>query len=237
MSPAQQRLADLLKLDKAGTLKFMGEVFKLGKEYGGVTLREMTVAAQTCMRQSGHRPTPADVIERICMDAAERILARIEAKGAEKAGKSIPEPVSALNLGSLNALMAQTLGTVPADQPVSTVHGVNGGNEEAASDGPTSDRSVTWKQRLADALGTDRAGAEAFVDTVLKLRLRGERFGLADFVPAAEELKRRGKPITTTSMYESLVDLSAQRKKRFVVKPGAESKRKRTHVSVWEIRT
>lgn len=236
MSPAQQRLADLLKLDKAGTLKFMGEVFKLGKEYDGVTLREMTVAAQTCMQQSGHRPTPADVIERICMDAAERILARIEAKQAENAEKSTPKAVTALNSSALNALLAQTLGTVPEGLTVSAGQGVNGAAEEEAGDDPTSDRLVPWKQRLAHVLGTDRAGAEEFVNTVLKLRLRGERFGLADFVPAAEELKRRGKPITTTSMYESLVDLSAQRRKRFVVKQESQIKRRRTHISVWEIR-
>ena len=240
MSPAQQRLADALEVDKASTLLFMREVFKLGKEYDGVSLSEMTAAVQEYVQRFDRRPTPEDVIEHICMQATDRVLERVEARMKDEAGNRPLDPQWTIPgfdpqiVGRLSgnvfkqATASAPEGAVPEEAPASQGHAV---------DSQAEDLPGRWKQRLAHVLGLNGVAAEAFVSRVFTLRHRGERFGLADLFPVVEAMKRRGESVTPEALYVHLRALSDQRKKEDGANGGESAKRgTRNHVSVWEIR-
>lgn len=194
MSPAQQRLADLLKLDKAATLKFMREVFKLSKEVDGVRLGEITAAVKSHLQESDEEPTPEIIFERLCMADVESFLQKIEAKPAGTMSGSDKYP-------------------------------------------PAQERMTPSIQKMAQVLGTNKAGTEAFIESVLKLRQRRDQIGIADILLVVEQRGRLGLPVTVALVYEQLKKQASQRKENgAVITKVAKDKTKRKHVSVWEIR-
>lgn len=240
MGSAQQRLATALQLDKAATQQFMREVFKLARDFGGVTLSEITTAAEAYVQRNGRPPTSDELIDHICEDAMDRMLERVEARKTKGVGErpvAGQEAVPDFNPNIFNDFFGQVLGCPRAGSVKSGTPGAVTTPATATADSRVHDRPPPWKLRLARVLELDISATDAFVERVFKLRHRSEHFSLADFLPVVEDMKRQEQVVTAESLYVRLRLLSDQRKKGFAHSEQEPGVRKvRNHVSVWEIR-
>lgn len=92
MSPAQDRLAQVLGKDAGATQVFMNQVFRLAPE--GTRLGEITEAAQSLVRHGDRRPTPervAEVIRRVKAAAAQPARQEANSKSKERKHVSVWE--------------------------------------------------------------------------------------------------------------------------------------------------
>lgn len=203
MGPAQQRLATALQLDKAATQQFMREVFKLARDFGGVTLSEITTAAEAYVQRNGRPPTSDELIDHICEDAMDRMLERVEARKSKGVGErpaATQEAIPAFNPNIFGDLFGQVLGFPRAGSFKAEMPGAVITPETAPADSRVHDRPTSWKLRLARVLGLEISATDAFVERVLGLRHRSEHFGLADFLPVVEDMKRQEQVVTAESL-------------------------------------
>lgn len=92
MSPALQRLGDLLEADKTVTTKFMRDVFSM-TEKGSIRLGDITDAVRGHLDDGLGKPTPKQALERIRADKARKRKEKQAAKGSA-AGSPGPTPVA-----------------------------------------------------------------------------------------------------------------------------------------------